>query len=69
MPLSDFFIDHPTFRNGPPQERAELSPMLLSPIAATDTPILKKGKQKKTKSVKVRKEFPETWLWTEELIK
>ena len=43
--------------------------MLLSPIAATDTPILKKGKQKKTKSVKVRKEFPETWLWTEELIK
>ncbi|RMX42642.1 hypothetical protein pdam_00010289 [Pocillopora damicornis] len=64
-----FFVDHPTFRNGPPQERAELSPMLLSPIAATDTPILKKGKQKKTKSVKVRKEFPETWLWTEELIK
>ena len=50
-----------------PQERAELSPMA---IAATDTPILKKGKQKKkTKSVKVRKEFPETWLWTEELIK
>ena len=39
-------------------------------IAATDTPILKKGKQKKkTKSVKVRKEFPETWLWTQELIK
>ena len=49
-----------------PQERAELSPMA---IAATDTPILKKGKKKKTKSVKVRKEFPETWLWTEELIK
>ena len=50
-----------------PQERAELSPMA---IAATDTAILKKGKQKqKTKSVKVRKEFPETWLWTEELIK
>ena len=68
MPLSDLFseVGQVTFRNGPPQERAELSPMA---IAATDTPILKKGKQKKTKSIKVRKEFPETWLWTEELIK
>ena len=31
-----------------PQERAELSPMA---IAATDTPILKKGKQKKKQSL------------------
>ena len=59
MPLSDLF-------SGVGQEIAGLSPMA---IAATDTPILKKGKQKKTKKNKVRKEFPETWLWTEELIK
>lgn len=32
----------------------------------TDTPRVKTGS--KTKSVKVRKEFPETWLWTEDVI-
>ena len=33
----------------------------------TDTPKVQKGSG--TKSVKVRKEFPETWLWTEEAVK
>ena len=33
----------------------------------TDTPKVQKGSG--TKSVKVRKEFPETWLWTEEVVK
>lgn len=29
----------------------------------------KKRKQNKRKPVYVRKEFPETWLWTEEMVK
>ena len=33
----------------------------------TDTPKVQKGSG--TKSVKVRKEFAETWLWTEEVVK
>ena len=28
-----------------------------------------KSQQPKKKSVYVRKEFPETWLWTEEMVK
>ena len=42
-------------------------------VAATGSPSLQKKKKKKqlTKqnTVKVREEFPETWLWTEDMVK
>ena len=39
--------------------------------ALIGSPRLQKKKQQLTKqnTVKVRKEFPETWLWTEDMVK
>ena len=40
-------------------------------VAAIGSPSLQKKKKQLTKqnTVKVRKEFPETWLWTEDMVK
>ena len=40
----------------------------LAPKAPSITPT-KKPKEPKKKSVYVRKEFPETWLWTEQMVR
>ena len=42
---------------------------LPGPVAEAGPPTNKKPKEPKQKSVFVRKEFPETWLWTEEMVK
>jgi len=39
-------------------------------VSKTDRNIQKEKKQKtKQRPVNVRKDFPETWLWTEEMVK
>ena len=43
----------------------EMSPLSAVDVVSPD----KKRKQNKRKPVYVRKEFPETWLWTEEMVK
>ena len=47
----------------------------MAPLNAAPPPIGRsinqkaKSQEPKKKSVYVRKEFPETWLWTEEMVK
>ena len=44
----------------------------LTELAATGGPSFQKKTKKqltKQNTVKVRKEFPETWLWTEDMVK
>ena len=40
-------------------------------VGALESPSLQEKKKQLTKqnTVKVRKEFPETWLWTEDMVK
>ena len=64
--ISDRMIDGPEFE--------ELEFESLSSVGAvmskTDRNIQKEKKQKtKQRPVNVRKDFPETWLWTEEMVK
>ena len=49
---------------------AETTALRLDDVGSDDdvSPV-KKRKQNKRKPVYVRKEFPETWLWTEEMVK
>ena len=48
---------------------------MMVPVTANYLPIGRsvnrkaKSQEPKKKSVYVRKEFPETWLWTEEMVK
>ena len=55
-------------RNSGGQRRPQGLP---GPVAGTRLPPTtnKTPKEPKKKSVYVRKEFPETWLWTEEMVK
>ena len=44
----------------------------LTKVAATGGPSFQKKTNKqltKQNTVKIRKEFPETWLWTEDMVK
>ena len=61
FPLSD----RRNFGGGGGVATTEMSPLSAVDVVSPD----KKRKQNKRKPVYVRKEFPETWLWTEEMVK
>ena len=70
--ISDRMIDGPEF-----EEQGRLPPLIGASLSAvgdvmskTDRNIQKEKKQKtKQRPVNVRKDFPETWLWTDEMVK
>lgn len=64
-PYSGFGPIAPLMRNAGPDPVMEAEEVAVIE-SDTDTPKVQKGSG--TKSVKVRKEFPETWLWTEEVV-
>ena len=63
-------------RRGPGSaSRGSSGPDLMMPEEVTDADVddgsesAKFSKETKQKPLNVRKEFPETWLWTEEVVK
>ena len=70
--ISDRMIDGPEF-----EDEGRPVPLIAASLSAvgdvmskTDRNIQKEKKQKtKQRPVNVRKDFPETWLWTEEMVK